>query len=80
MYSFDRGMSPEAIQQSFPVLRLPQIYGAIAFYLDHQAEIRGYLEGKDRRIRESSAPLSEVNPELWTRLERARQELRKPGG
>ena len=42
-YSFERGSSPEAIQQSFPLLKLAQIYGAIAFYLDHQAEVRHYL-------------------------------------
>ena len=34
-YSFERGNSPEAIQQEFPLLGLPAIYGAIAFYLDH---------------------------------------------
>jgi len=79
VYSFERGNSPETIQRSFPALRLPQVYAAIAFYLDHQTEIRRYLEEKDRQIRESSAPLSEVNPDLWNRLERARQELRKPG-
>src|ERR1039457_987255 len=32
VYSFERGNSPEAIQREFPLLRLSQIYGAIAFY------------------------------------------------
>jgi uncharacterized protein (DUF433 family) len=79
VYSFERGNSPEAIQQSFPLLKLAQIYGAIAFYLDHQSEIRRYLEGKERGIQESSIPLSEANPELWNRLQRAKEELRKTG-
>ena len=78
VYSFERGSSPEAIQQSFPLLKLAQIYGAIAFYLNHQAEVRQYLEEKERRIHESTIPLSEANPELWDRLQRAREELRKP--
>ena len=78
VYSFERGNSPQAIQQEFPALRLPQIYGAIAFYLDHQSEIRQYLEKEERRIHESTVPLSEANPELWGRLERAREELGKP--
>ena len=77
VYSFDRGESPEAIQQSFPALKLAQIYGAIAFYLDHQTEVRRYLETEDRRIQESTTPLREANPELWNRLQRAREELRK---
>lgn len=79
VYSFENGQSPEAIQQSFPLLTLAQVYGAIAFYLDHLSEIRRYLEEKERQIQQSSVPLSEANPELWTRLERARAKLRKPG-
>lgn len=77
MCSFERGNSPEAIQESFPLLRLAQIYGTIAFYLDHQAEVRRYLDQKERRIQDSSIPLSEANPELWNRLQRAREGLRK---
>ena len=79
MYSFERGNAPEAIQERFPLLKPAQIYGAIAFYLDHQAEVRQYLEEKERRIQDSSIPLSEVDPELWNRLQRAREELRKSG-
>jgi uncharacterized protein (DUF433 family) len=78
VYSFERGNSPEAIRKEFPVLRLPQIYGAIAFYLDHQTDVRQYLEKEERRIHESTVPLSEANPELWSRLQRAREELSKP--
>ena len=77
--SFERGNWPDAIQESFPVLKLAQIYGAIAFYLDHQPQVRLYLEAKERRIQDSSIPLSEANPELWNRLQRAREELRKSG-
>jgi uncharacterized protein (DUF433 family) len=79
VYSFERGNSPEAIHESFPLLKPAQIYGAIAFYLDHQAEVRQYLEEKERRIQDSSIPLSEANPELRNRLQRAREELRKSG-
>src|SRR5689334_6550452 len=78
VYSFEHGNSPEVIQQRFPLLKPAQIYGAIAFYLDHQAEIRQYLENEERRIQESTIPLSEANPELWKRLQQAREELRKP--
>ena len=75
--SFNEGRSPEAIQEDFPSLKRAHIYGAIAFYLDHQAEIRHYLENEERRIQESTIPLREANPELWTRLERAKAELQK---
>ncbi len=77
VYSFERGNSPEAIRQEFPLLKLPQIYGAIAFYLDHQASVRSYLEVKEQVIEASSIPLAETNPELWDRLQRARQAISK---
>ena len=78
VYSFERGNSPEAIHQEFPSLRLSQIYGAIAFYLDHQTDVRRYLEQEERRMQESTVPLSEADPELWSRIQRAREELSKP--
>jgi uncharacterized protein (DUF433 family) len=73
VYSFNRGNSPERIHEEFPGLKLPQIYGAIAFYLDHQEAIDTYLDQKERKIEASSVPLSEANPELWARLQRTRQ-------
>jgi len=68
VYSFERGNSPEAIQKEYPLLTLPQIYGSIAFYLDHQEHVRSYLEAKEHHIEASSIPLAEANPELWSRL------------
>jgi uncharacterized protein (DUF433 family) len=78
VYSFERGNSPETIQKEYPLLRLPQIYGAIAFYLDNQTAIRSYLEGKEQAIDAASIPLAKANPELWARLQRARQPMNEP--
>jgi uncharacterized protein (DUF433 family) len=50
VYSFNDGQSPEAIQEDFPPLKCSQIYGAIAFYLDHKAEIDKYLEDTKREF------------------------------
>jgi uncharacterized protein (DUF433 family) len=72
VYSFNEGQSPEAIQEDFPLLRRSQIYGAIAFYLDNQAEIDTYLEQTEREFEGNSIPLSESNPALWKRIEQAR--------
>lgn len=44
VYEFLDGRLPETIQQSFPTLKLAQVYGAITFYLDHQPEINSYLQ------------------------------------
>jgi uncharacterized protein (DUF433 family) len=74
VYSFQRGSSPETIQAEYPLLKLAQIYGAIAYYLDHQSAVDAYLEAKRREFDDrSSVPLSRANPELWAKLEGARQ-------
>ncbi|MEJ7608101.1 MAG: DUF433 domain-containing protein [Bryobacteraceae bacterium] len=73
--SFKEGQSPEAIQEDFPLLKLPQIYGAIAFYLDHQAERDKYLEDSERAFESNAIPLAEEKPELWERLQRAKARM-----
>jgi uncharacterized protein (DUF433 family) len=40
---FRDGATPEQIQDSFPSLSLSEIYGVIAFYLDHRADVEDYL-------------------------------------
>ena len=72
VYSFNGGQSPEAIQQDFPSLKRAQIYGAIAFYLDHQAEIDKYLKDTQQEFEGSGIPMSEENPSLWARIQQAR--------
>ena len=76
VYAYKRGESPEVIQENFPLLKLWQIYGAIAFYLEHKEAIDQYLEESEREFEASAIPLSEGNPELYARLERAREALR----
>jgi uncharacterized protein (DUF433 family) len=72
VYSFNGGQSPEAIQEDFPSLKRSQIYGAIAFYLDHQAEIDNYLEETKREYEGSAIPLEQANPALWAKIQRAK--------
>lgn len=43
VYAFLDGQSAESIAQSFPVLTLERVYGAIAFYLGNRSEIDTYL-------------------------------------
>src|ERR1035441_7500148 len=43
VYAFREGCSPESIREDFEGLTLPHVYGAIAFYLDHQGDIDAYL-------------------------------------
>ena len=50
VYAFREGCSPESIREDFDGLTLAYVYGAIAFYLDHQADIDAYLLRRIRRI------------------------------
>jgi uncharacterized protein (DUF433 family) len=44
MCAFIAGQSAESVQQSFPLLTLEQVYGAIAFYLGNREQVDRYLE------------------------------------
>src|SRR5436853_4756362 len=74
VYSFNEGQPAEAIQETLPSLKRSQIYGAIAFYLDHQAEIDKYLEATEREFEGNAIPLEQANPALWAKIQRAKAE------
>ena len=44
VYAFLGGQTAESIAQSFPVLTLEQVYGAITFYLANRIIVDKYLE------------------------------------
>src|SRR6266571_936967 len=50
VYAFRSGESAETIQQQFPSLSLEQVYGAIAFYLGHQAEVDANIHEGEEQI------------------------------
>jgi uncharacterized protein (DUF433 family) len=75
VFSFNEGQSPEAIQEDFPSLKRSQIYGAIAFYLDHQAAIDRHLEETEREFEGKAIPLAQENPALWERLQLAKAKM-----
>ena len=66
--NFQKGSSPEQIQQSFDSLRLSQVYGAIAYYLDNQTVIDQYLAAAERRFKESQKRMLNERPEVFERL------------
>ena len=78
VYAFKDGESPETIRQNFPSLILEQVYGAIAFYLGHQAEVDANIREGEEELERLVPPLSQSRPELYARLQKARLELAKP--
>jgi uncharacterized protein (DUF433 family) len=72
---FQEGHSPERIVQSFPTLKLSQVYGAIAYYLENETMVKEYIAEGQRELERTVPPLSESNPELYARLMEARRQM-----
>ena len=70
--AFRRGESPETICQSFELLRLHEVYGAVAYYLANQAEIDAYLIGQSAKWAEGRRNAEPLPADLRERLMRAR--------
>ena len=72
---FQEGASPERIVESFPTLKLAQVYGAIAYYLENEQMVNEYIAEGQRELERTVPPLSESNPELFARLMEARRQM-----
>lgn len=68
VYAFQKGISPESIVQSFPLLSLEQVYGVIAFYLANRAEIDAYLADEEAAFDALPQPLQTDAPALYDKL------------
>lgn len=68
VYAFQSGLSPESIVQSFPLLTLEQVYGAIAFYLANHTEIDAYLAAEEAAFEAMPQPLETTDPNLYSKL------------
>ena len=72
---FQEGVPPEKIVQSFPTLKLSQVYGAIAYYLENQRMFNEYIAESQRELERTVPPLSQSNPDLFARLQAAREKM-----
>ena len=75
VYDFNRGATPESIRQSFSVLTLEEVYGALTFYLANQAMIDTFLAESEIQFEKEAAVRREefklAKPELYDRLKNA---------
>jgi uncharacterized protein (DUF433 family) len=79
VYGFLNGESPETIRDNFATLSLEQVYGAVAFYLAHQAVVDEYLKAKKEAYEEARQTQTHVSADLRARLEQSREHLaRRP--
>lgn len=72
--AFEDGSTPEAIVQRYPTVGLPDVYGAIHYYLRHGDEVARYLADRERqgkdvrdRIESRQGDMSGVRARLLAR-------------
>jgi uncharacterized protein (DUF433 family) len=75
IHAFRRGESPETICQNFELLRLEEVYGAIAYYLANQADMDAYLIGQGEKWAEGKRNAEPLPTNLRERLMHAREEM-----
>lgn len=74
--AFQSGLSPETIaSECFPSLTLEQVYGAVAYYLGHKAEIDKYLEETEADFEKLRESLRASEPDFYQKMAEARRQL-----
>lgn len=74
VYAFLQGQTAESIQQSFPVLTLEQVYGAITYYLANREVIDAYLQEQETAFETLKGTLRQNNPHMAQRIAEIKQQ------
>ncbi len=74
VYAFLDGQTAESIAQSFPVLALEQVYGAIAFYLANRPDIDTYLVQARADFEAMRQAARDSDPMFYQKLADARRQ------
>lgn len=78
VYRWREGLSPETIQREcFPVLTLAEVFGALAFYLDHRTEIDEYLKKAEEEEEAIRDQLRAAYPEAARRVDELAKRLER---
>jgi uncharacterized protein (DUF433 family) len=79
VHAFLRGESPEGIAESFPVLGLEQVFGALTFYTANRDVVDRYLSEGRREFDMLRQEVQRKNPALYAKLAEARRRSQTPG-
>lgn len=74
VYAFLAGQTAESVAQSFPVLTLEQVYGAITFYLANRPKIDAHLENTQAEFEAMRQAARETDPMFYVKLADARRQ------
>lgn len=75
VYAFHRGQTAEGIAQSFPLLSLEKVYGAIAFYLANREKIDEYLIAACADYENMRHAARQADPAFYQKLADARRAM-----
>ena len=73
----NEGYSAEELQFGFPTLSLAQVYGAIAYYLDHRQALDMRFDAEDEEYYLQRERDREAYPKFYRRLDERRADLRR---
>jgi uncharacterized protein (DUF433 family) len=73
VYAFLAGQTAEAIAQSFPVLSLEQVYGALTFYLANRDAVDANLAAGREDFEAKRRAAREADPMFYQKLAAARR-------
>jgi uncharacterized protein (DUF433 family) len=78
VYAWLQGNPPDTITDSYPVLTLAEVYGAIAFYLSNREMVDEYLKrrkAENEELRQKSVEALRKNrPQLYAKLMAAKRQ------
>ena len=70
VYRWREGLSPETIQREcFTTLTLAEVFGALAYYLDHQQQVNEYLLEMEAQEKEFAKKARALYPELHQKMD-----------
>ncbi len=78
VYAYLRGESAEGIAETFPALRLEQIFGALVYYAAHREKIDRYLAESHQEFEALREQARQRHPALYAKLLEARQRSHSP--
>jgi uncharacterized protein (DUF433 family) len=79
--AFERGATPEAIVESYAVLKLNDVYAVITFYLNHRDEVQQYLDRRRQAAEDIRTAIEAGKSDddvLRARIRSRRAELAQP--
>ena len=75
VYQYEQGESAEAIHESFPSLRLADIYAVISYYLNHREQVHDYLRDQKKKAQAIRDDI-ESDPAYKSKVDELRERIK----